>query len=72
MSNQITDLSTSLSKLKSEVDNIKNRGLIKTLIFRNIPQIKNKESSEETKVTLAKKIKVIIRDVAYDMIISKI
>ena len=72
MSNQITNLSTSLSKLKSEVDNIKNRGLIKTLIFRKIPQIKNKESSEETKVTLAKKIKVIIRDVAYDMIISKI
>ena len=71
MSNQITNLTTNQSELKSELDDIKNRGLRKTLIFRNISQTKNKESWDKTKLTLAKETKVIMPDVANDMIISK-
>ena len=37
MNKQIADLATNLNKLKSELDDIKNRGLRKTLTFRNIP-----------------------------------
>ena len=37
MSNQITGLTINLNELKSELDNMKNRGLRKTLIFQNIP-----------------------------------
>ena len=44
----------------------------KTLIFRNILQTKNKESWDEIKLTLAKEIKMIMPDVADDIIISKI
>ena len=72
MSNQITNLTTSLNEIKSEPDDIKNRGMRKTLIFRNILQTKNKESWDEIKLTLAKEIKMIMPDVADDIIISKI
>ena len=72
MSNQIPTVTTNLNELKSELDDIKNRGLRKTLIFRNVPQTKNKEIWDKTKLILAKEIKVIIQDVADDMIISKI
>ena len=37
MSNQITGLTINLNELKSELDNMKNKGLRKTLIFQNIP-----------------------------------
>ena len=72
MNNQITNLTTNLNELQSELDDIKNRGLRKTLIFRNISQTKNKEPWDETKLTLAKEIKVTMPDVADDKIISKI
>ena len=72
MSNQITNITINQNELKSELDDIKNRGLRKTLIFRNIPQTKSKESWDETKLTLAKEIKVIMPDVADDMITTKI
>ena len=72
MNNQIADLATNLNELKSELDDIKNRGLRKTLTFRNIPQTKNKESRDETKLTLAKEVKVTMPDVADDIISSMI
>ena len=72
MGNQITNLTTNLNELKSELDDTKYRDLRKTLIFRNISQTKNKESWDESKLTLAKEIKVIMPDVADDIIISKI
>ena len=72
MRNQITNLTTNLNELKSELDDTKYRDLRKTLIFRNISQTKNKESWDESKLTLAKEIKVIMPDVADDIIISKI
>ena len=72
MSNQITNLTTNLKELKSELEDIKNRGLRKTLIFRNVSQTKNKDPWEETKLILPKVIKVIMPDVADDIIISKI
>ena len=72
MVNQITNLTTNLNELKSELDDTKYRDLRKTLIFRNISQTKNKESWDESKLTLAKEIKVIMPDVADDIIISKI
>ena len=72
MSNQITNFKTNLNELKSKLDDVKNRDLRKTLIFRNIPQTKNKESWNESKLTLAKEIKVIMPGVADDIIISNI
>ena len=72
MSNQITNLTTNLKELKSELEDIKNRGLRKTLIFRNVSQTKNKDPWEETKLILPKVIKVIMPDAADDIIISKI
>ena len=72
ISNQITNLTTNLNELKSELGDIKNRGQRKTLIFPNIPQTKNKEPWDETKLTLAKEIKVNMPDVSDDMIMKKI
>ena len=72
MNNQITNLTAILiNELKSEVDDINSRGLRKTLIFRNIPQTKNKESWDKTKLTLAKEMKVTTPDIGNNIIISK-
>ena len=72
MTNQIADLATNLNELKYQLDDNKNRGLRKTLTFRNILQTKNKESWDETKLTLAKEVKVTMPDVADDIISSMI
>ena len=70
ISNQITNLTTNLNKWRPKIDDIKNRDLRKTLIFRNIPQIENKKSRDKTKLTLDKGIKGIMADVADKIIIS--
>ena len=55
-SNQITNLTTNLNELRPKIDDIKNRDLRKTLIFRNMPQTENKGSRDKTKLTLDKGI----------------
>ena len=54
---RLVSLETENRKIKEELEDAKNRGMRKTLIFKNIQQEQKRETWEQRKVTLAKEIK---------------
>ena len=54
--NEIRLLRSENERLKEEHENLKNRTLRRTLVFKNIPETKDYESYQEVKVLLAKTI----------------
>ena len=60
-----------MKKLTEELEDTRNRGTRKTLIFKNIPQNK-KEYWEETKSILAKELRKFMPQYQLEYVISKI
>ena len=68
---QVKKLNEDMKKLTQELEDTRNRGMRKTLIFKNIPHDK-KESWEETKFILAKEINKFMPQYQLEHITSKI
>ena len=69
--NKVASLNEALNEIRVELDDMRNRGLRKTLIFKNIP-FKKKEIWDESKELLVKEIKAVIPDLEESYIIKKI
>ena len=53
---RLETLETENKKIKEELEDLKNRSMRKTLIFRNIQQDQRRESWDRTKIILANEI----------------
>ena len=60
MKNQISALSEEVTVMKLDTEDMKNRSLRKTLIFKNIPQSKKQESWAKSKDILTKEIRSVM------------
>ena len=60
LKNQIFALSDEVTVMKLDTEDMKNRSLRKTLIFKNIPQPKKRESWDENKEILSKEIRSVV------------
>ena len=69
--NQVASLNEELHECKVELDDTRNRGLGKTLIFKKIP-FKKKKTWDESKEVLVKEIKTVIPDLEESYIMNKI
>ena len=70
LKNKIASLNEELNEFRVQLDDMRNRCLRKTLIFKNIP-LKKKETWNESKELLAKEIKAVIPDLEESDIIKK-
>ena len=61
LKNKVASINEELNEFRAELDDMRNRGLRKTLIFKNIP-FKKKEAWDESKEILVKEIKTVIPD----------
>ena len=57
--------------MKLDIEDMKNRSLIKTLIFKNIPRSKKQESWDESKDILTKEIRSVMSTVEETVIWDK-
>ena len=71
LKNKVVSLNEALNEIRVELDDMRNRGLRKTLIFKNIP-FKKKETWDESKGLLMKEIKAVIPDLEETYIMNKI
>ena len=69
--NNVASLKEALNEVRVELDDMRNRSLRKTLIFKNIP-FKKKETWDESKELLVKEIKVVIPDLVESYIRNNI
>ena len=60
LKNQISALSEEFMVTKLDIEDMKNRSLRKTLIFKNIPQPKNREYWDKSKDILTKEIRSVM------------
>ena len=72
LKNQIFALSDEVTVMKLDIEDMKNRSLRKTLIFKNIPQPKKRESWDENKDILSKEIRSAVPTVEETVIRDKI
>ena len=72
LKNQVSALSEKVSVMKLDIEDIKNRSLRKTLIFKNIPQPKKRESWDESKDIVTKEIRSVMPTVEETVIRDKI
>ena len=73
LKDQVSHLDEKMKKLTSELEDIRNRGLRKTLIFKNIPfqQQRHKESWDGSKEILAKEIIKVLPDFQVSDVLKK-
>ena len=68
----IKEQQEAISSLREDLEDTQNRGMRKTLIFRNIRQESNRETWEDTKDLLVREINKVMSDVDTEYISSKI
>ena len=71
LKNQISALSEEFMVMKLDIEDMKNRILRKTLIFKNIPQTKNREYWDKSKDILTKEIRSLMPTVEETVIRDK-
>ena len=69
---RLESLETENKVIKEELEDLKNRSMRKTLIFRNIQQDQRRESWDQTKIILANEIKKKMENIDHGVIIKKI
>ena len=68
---RLESLETENKVIEEELEDLKNRSMGKTLIFRNIQQDPRSESWDQTKIILAKEIKTKMENIDHSIIIKK-